>query len=46
MTGSPADVITFLEHGTSDELIENLKDVSIDISDKKHRHATIRVFCE
>jgi hypothetical protein len=29
-----------------DELIENLKDVSIDISDKKNRHATIRVFCE
>lgn len=29
-----------------DELIENLKDVSIDISGKKNRHATIRVFCE
>ena len=29
-----------------DALIENLKDVSIDISGKKNRHATIRVFCE
>ena len=29
-----------------DELIENLKDVSIDITGKKNRHATMRVFCE
>ena len=29
-----------------DELIENLKDVSIDIVDKKRRKVTIKVFCE
>jgi uncharacterized protein YbaP (TraB family) len=29
-----------------DELIANLKDVSIDITGKKNRHATMRVFCE
>ena len=29
-----------------DELIENLKDVSIDITGKKNRRATMRVFCE
>ena len=29
-----------------DELIENLKDVSIDVAGRKGRSATIRVFCE
>lgn len=29
-----------------DELIANLKDVSIDITGKKNRRATMRVFCE
>lgn len=29
-----------------DELIENLKDVSIDITGKKNRKVTIKVFCE
>lgn len=29
-----------------DELIANLKDVSIDITGNKNRHATMRVFCE